>query len=224
MTETMFKRFFPATGRSAHRLRDAAAAGFGCLLLAFGVNAAGAEQVVVTAKRLDGAVEVHTRAVLKASLASIWQTLTDYDHFSVFIPGMTSSQVIERRDRIAVVKQSGYAHMWIFSYPINVVVEALEKPPFEIRVHLLTGNIKRLEGSYRIEKIAGKDDEYALGWDGVIEPDFVLTSIAAPVIRANVSEQFLGMVAEIERRESLRAQRQPASPSPASIASEALVR
>jgi ribosome-associated toxin RatA of RatAB toxin-antitoxin module len=165
----------------------------------------GAEQVSVEASRQGTAVAVAARATIKAPFALIWQTLTDYDHFSEFIPGMMKSHVIERHGSAAIIEEIGEARFLFFTYPIEVVVEAREEPPALIEIRVLNGNLKQLDGGYRIEKTSDEKDEFVLRWSGTIEPaNALLPFIAVPLMRANISEQFHGMVKEIERREALR--------------------
>jgi ribosome-associated toxin RatA of RatAB toxin-antitoxin module len=175
----------------------------GFLLLTNLGTARSAEMFAVDATRYGDAVQVNARAAVKAPLALIWNTLTDYDHLADFIPGMNKSRLVERQGKTAIVTQSGYASLWFFHFPIEVTVEAVEEPSSSIQVRLLRGNLKRLEGSYQIEKIDG-DNTYALRWSGIIEPGVAVPGfIAAPLMRKNISEQFLGMVKEIERRAAL---------------------
>jgi ribosome-associated toxin RatA of RatAB toxin-antitoxin module len=165
-------------------------------------------QFSVEAKRYGDAVHVSVRTTVKAPLALIWNTLTDYDRLSQFIPGIKKSRLIERQGKVAVIEQSGYAHLWFFPFPIDVTVEATEHPFSSIQVRLLKGNLKQLEGRYEIEKIA--DDLYALRWSGTIEPSVAVPGfLATDMMRKNISEQFLSMVSEIERRAALTT---PASP------------
>ncbi len=169
------------------------------------------KQFSVEATRYGDAVQVSVRTTVKAPLTLIWDTLTDYDHLSQFIPGMKKSRLIERQGKVAVIEQSGYAHLWFFRFAIDVTVEATEEASSAIQVRLLKGNLKRLEGRYEIEKIA--DNLYALRWSGTIEPGMAVPGfLATDMMRKNISEQFLGMVTEIERRAAL------ATPTPASTA------
>lgn len=168
-------------------------------------------QFSVDAIRYGDAVQVSVRTTVKAPLALIWNTLTDYDHLAQFIPGMKKSRQIERQGKVAIVEQSGYAHLWFFQFPIDATVEVTEHPSSSIQVRLLKGNLKRLEGHYEIEKIG--DDHYALRWTGTIEPSTAVPGfLAANLMRKNISEQFLGMVNEIERRAALAASASPVEP------------
>lgn len=184
-------------------------AGFLCILLLTHISAENYAHAAnetnpfsVEATRYGDAVQVSVRTTVKAPLALIWNTLTDYDHLSQFIPGMKKSRLVERQGKVAVIEQSGYAHLWFFRFAIDATVEVTEHPSSAIQVRLLKGNLKRLEGRYEIEKIA--DDLYALRWSGTIEPGVAVPGfLATDLMRKNISEQFLGMVDEIERRAAL---------------------
>lgn len=164
----------------------------------------GKQPFTVEAKRNGDAIQVSVRTTVKAPLALIWSTLTDYDHLAEFIPGMKKSRLVERQGKVAVIEQSGLAHLWFFHFPIDVTVEVTEHPSFAIQIRLLKGNLKRLEGHYEIEKIG--EDLYSLRWSGTIEPGLAVPGfLATDMMRKNISEQFLGMVSEIERRAALTA-------------------
>lgn len=165
-----------------------------------------ADNVDVSAHAVNGAgVEVHARATLSAPHELIWQTLTDYDQLSSFIPGMHKSRVVQWRGRSVLVEQEGVARFLLFSVPISVTVESLHHPPGFIAVRLVKGNLRQLEGGYRIDRVAEGEERFVLRWSGVIEAETGLPQlIGVPLMRASIAEQFLGMVAEIERRESVR--------------------
>jgi ribosome-associated toxin RatA of RatAB toxin-antitoxin module len=181
----------------------------GMTLFAVAGIAHGAEPFAVNAERNGDAVQVEASATIRASLAVIHDTLTDYDHLADFIPGMSRSRLLKRHDKTSVIEQSGVARLWFLHFPIDVTVETVEQSPSVISVRLLKGNLKQLSGRYDIEKIDG-DDNYALRWSGTIQPGINVPSvIAVPLLRRNIAEQFRGMVDEIERRAALRPDNQP---------------
>jgi ribosome-associated toxin RatA of RatAB toxin-antitoxin module len=156
----------------------------------------------VNAADQDGAVQVTARAVVHAPIELIWQTLTDYDHLSQFVPGIDSSRVVSRQGAQLIVEQKGGVHWWFFSYPIRVTVASTERPYERIDVRLLQGNLRRLDGGYRIEP--RPDGSTELTWQGLIEPDTPLPAfIRTPLLRRSISDQFAGVVKEIERRADL---------------------
>jgi ribosome-associated toxin RatA of RatAB toxin-antitoxin module len=161
-----------------------------------------AEDVSVEAVRRGAAVEITARATLEASYGVVWGTLTDYDKLAEFIPGMRASRVVEWRGNEAIVEQIGEAKFLFFRFPIEVTVGSAGRPPNAIDVRILKGNLRRLDGGYRIE--ARGEGRIVLRWSGMIEPDGLLPPIiGVAVMRSNIEDQFIGMVREVERREAL---------------------
>lgn len=162
--------------------------------------------VVVTATKHGDAVEVDARAEVDASLPLIWATLTDYNRLHEFIPGIHASKVIGRRGNAAIVEQKGESKFAFFSFVIDVVVASIEFPPDRIDIKVEKGNLKRLDGGYRIVALPDKGPlRHLLEWKGLIEPDvYVPPLIGEMVMRANIEDQFSGMVREIVRRQALR--------------------
>jgi carbon monoxide dehydrogenase subunit G len=144
--------------------------------------------------------------MLDAPLELIWQTLTDYAHLADFIPGMQKSRVLSQNGAVSVVEQVGTARFLFISLPIEVTIASTERPPYAIEASLLKGNLKRLEGAYRIEPKAG--GRMLLSWIGVIEVESMPPLIGEMLMRSNIEDQFLGMVREIERRDLLRRERE----------------
>jgi ribosome-associated toxin RatA of RatAB toxin-antitoxin module len=174
----------------------------GLLTLPAGCNAHAAEDISVESIRRDDALEVLCRATIDAPFEIVWQTLTDYDRLPEFIPGMRSSRVIERRGSTVVVEQLGEARFLFITYPIEVTIASTERPPHALEVSVLKGNLKRLDGAYRIEpQGAGR---ILLTWNGIVEALLMPPLIGEMLMRSNIEDQFRGMVREIDRREALR--------------------
>jgi ribosome-associated toxin RatA of RatAB toxin-antitoxin module len=172
------------------------------LALAGVAPALAADDLTVDARRRGEALEVDCRATLVAPVELIWQTLTDYNRLSEFIPGMRRSRVIATRADGVVVEQSGEASFLFLSFPVDAVLVATERPPHAIDVRMEKGNLKRLEGGYRITpQPAGR---VLLSWSGVIEAASAPPLFGEFLMRASIEDQFRGMVREIERRDALR--------------------
>ena len=187
-----------------HRLNLAA---YGCLFVLCWVGPArSADDVSVEATRRDEALEVVCRALVDAPLELVWQTLTDYGRLAEFIPGMRQSRLVERRGAVAVVEQTGDAGFLFFRFPIEVTIESTERPPHSLEARMLKGNLKRLEGAYRLEPRAG--GRILLTWTGVIEALSMPPLLGELVMRSNIEDQFRGMVQEIDRRQALRRARE----------------
>jgi len=158
-----------------------------------------ADEVRIETQRHGNSVYVSVRATIVASPRLAWAALTDYDRLADFVPGFDRSSVVGRDGATAFVRQQGKANFWPFSWPIDVVVASREMPPHRIDIRMVQGNLRRLEGAYRLEPIGSA---IVLHWDGTIEPAESLPPwIGELVIRRSVEAQFLGMVEEIERRQ-----------------------
>lgn len=169
-------------------------------------SARAAEDISVEAIRRDDALEVVCRATLDAPLGVVWATLTDYDRLAEFIPGMHSSRVVERRGAVVVVAQSGEARFLFIAQPIEVTLVSTEHPPHALAVSMLKGNLKRLDGAYRIEPQGAA--RILLTWRGTVEALEMPPLIGEILMRSNIEDQFRGMVREIDRRAALRRERQ----------------
>jgi ribosome-associated toxin RatA of RatAB toxin-antitoxin module len=181
------------------------------VLLAAG-PAFGAEEVVVEALRKGEFIEVRAHATVEAPLSIVWATLTDYDRLPEFIPGLRKSKVISRKGPSVVVEQSGEARFLMFTFPIDVTLEAVEHPPSSIKVRALSGNLRHFEGGYQVEPVPGSN-RIGLRWVGTIIPDVSLPPLIGEVVmRMRIEDQFVGMVREIERRESVRRAQEKEAP------------
>lgn len=170
-------------------------------------GASAAEDLSVETLRRGSAVEVRAYALIEAGYATVWSTLTDYDHLAEFVPGMLSSRVLEHLGNTWTVEQRGETRFLFFSYPVAVTVLATARPPGTLDVRLLKGNLRRLEGGYRVEEALG--GKIALRWIGLIEPASLPPLLGELLMRAGIKSQFSGMVREIERREAQRRRLRP---------------
>lgn len=178
------------------------AAGVAALLAVYALSARAAPAVTVEAVRRGPAVEVTARARLRASPALVWQTLTDYDHLWRFVPGLGRSRVLARHGATAIVEERGAALFAGFPYPIDVVLASTEHPPYVIASRVVRGDLRRLDGRYRI--VPAGDGTVVLQWTGFVEPDFWLPPyVGTALIRASVADQLGGIVREIGRRRRL---------------------
>ncbi|MEW6689551.1 MAG: SRPBCC family protein [Pseudomonadota bacterium] len=170
--------------------------------LGLAAGAAAAAEVSVETLRRGAALEVVCRARLAAPPEIVWDTLTDYDRLAEFIPGMRRSRVLERRGASAIVEQAGEARFLFITYPIEVTFRTLEQPPHAIEAAMLKGNLKRLQGTYRIEPQRGGGVQ--LSWTGTVEAAEMPPLLGELLMRASIADQFRGMVSEIERRDARR--------------------
>lgn len=195
----------PRCDRNPGAMRTLTAAILLCLAASMG-SARADDDITVEARRRDDAMEVVCRAMLDAPLELVWQTLTDYDRLAEFIPGMRKSRVVSRNGAVAVIEQLGEARFLFVSFAIEVTLSSTERPPHAIEAKLLNGNLKRLDGVYRMEPQPG--GRMLLTWTGVVEALSMPPLIGEIMMRNSIEDQFRGMVREIERRDALRRERE----------------
>ena len=171
------------------------------MLCFWAAAAVAADSVTVETTRQGAAVEVRAYALVQALHTTVWDTVTDYDHLAAFVPGMRSSRIVAQRDGALVVEQRGETRFLVFAFPVDVTLLATARPPDAVDVHLLSGTLKRLDGTYRIE--AAGPGRIALRWTGLVEPDALPPLLGELVMRETIRDQFSGLVREIERREAV---------------------
>lgn len=161
------------------------------------------DRIDVQAERRGGLIHVQARALLRAPMAVVWRTLTDYEGLPAFIPGISSSRVIARNGAVVTVEQTGQARFLFLTVPIAVTLESTERPPDVVEVRRVKGSIQHLEGRYEATPQAA--GEVLLRWTGALSPDAELPPlIETALVRLSIQDQFVGMVHEIERRAGTR--------------------
>ena len=175
------------------------------LSLPWGPLVAAPSEIEVDAARAGELIEVRAQATVKAPLAVVWSTLTDYERLPEFIPGLKKSRILSRVGATTMIEQSGEARFLFWSVPIEVTVESTERPP-HIEVRRVAGSLRYLRGRYETEVLADLS-MVQLRWIGTVAPDTVLPPfIGNTLVRISIHHQFAGMVREIERREAARRQ------------------
>ncbi len=89
------------------------------------------------------------------SVSALWKVLTDYENLSEFIPNLSSSILLSREGNRVRLKQVGSQQLMGLSFSAQVYLE-LEENCDEgvLRFHLLKGDFRRFEGSWRMSKLA----------------------------------------------------------------------
>lgn len=154
--------------------------------------------VVEVGTTQDGAFVLAAEAQVRARPETVWRTLTDYDSFDRFIPGLLTSRRLSCAAGRCNVEQRWRLSVLGIPFSADITVVAVELPPSRLEVHLARGNIRRIDGAYRI---TGGEGSTEVHWDGIIEgPAYVPAWLLRPGMTALATNQFRGMMAEIERR------------------------
>jgi ribosome-associated toxin RatA of RatAB toxin-antitoxin module len=166
-------------------------------------RAIAATETTVETQRHGNAIEISARAEINASPETVWQVLTDYDHYTDFIPGLTVSRVLKRDQGSVVVEQKGEARFLVFSLPLEERLAVTEVPFRSVRSQATEGTLREMNGRYDLEPFS---DGVRLTYVGRLVlaeegPSFV--DLIA--VRLNVTRQFEALVREIDRRSAAAA-------------------
>ncbi|MEZ5444895.1 MAG: SRPBCC family protein, partial [Gammaproteobacteria bacterium] len=128
--------------------------------------------------------------------------LTDFEHLSEFVPDMRSSRVVSAPGEPLRVEQQGVARVLFFERRIDVVFAIDLDPLRSVRFHAVDGNLRRMAGHWRLSGRDGCHIEYR----ALSTPEFWIPPLIGPALmRAQVRDQFNGVLKEISRRQQVLA-------------------
>jgi len=84
-----------------------------------------------------------------------WSVLTDYARFSEFVPGITSSRILELRDNFKMLEQRGVVNAGQFRMPFQGAVRVEERlregRPVSLAIAFVSGPMKDIRGEWSIK-------------------------------------------------------------------------
>lgn len=155
---------------------------------------------VVSVTRSGEAYQVNVRMDVVGSRALVWRVLTDYENLQRFVPGMQSSRIVSARGEPMLLEQKGESGVLFFKLTTTTVSRIFETPESEIRFDLVSGNLKRMQGSWTLTP---HDHAIGVGYRAELVPEFAVPPLIGPAVMAqNVKAMAEGLAREIERRKS----------------------
>jgi ribosome-associated toxin RatA of RatAB toxin-antitoxin module len=107
--------------------------------------------------------------IARANLSSIWQVLTDYDNFEKYMPNVAESNLVESRGNQKVFEQVQIFQLLMFTRNAKVKIVVTEDYPEMITFKLAEGELKKLQGSWKIESI--DSNKYLITHQVTVEPN-----------------------------------------------------
>jgi ribosome-associated toxin RatA of RatAB toxin-antitoxin module len=95
-------------------------------------------------------VQIRASMAVKADAATLWQTLTDYNRLTEFVPSLTISRVVSAPGKPKRVEQRADSGMFSFVMPDHVILAMEEAPPDRIRFRAISGSVVAMAGEWRI--------------------------------------------------------------------------
>lgn len=149
-----------------------------CLLLACAAPGAAANPEV-TAKRAEVAgeavFEVVASVTVRASPASVWKVLTDYERMPEFVPDLEMTRVLSRSGNRAVLEQGGRVRFMFLSRAVNLTVQVQEDPMSSIAITLVSGDMKTYDCHWQLVPLP--DGGTRVDYSGRMVPRFYVPAI-----------------------------------------------
>jgi len=157
-----------------------------------------AEPITVSIQRNGDTFLIRADVAVTVDPATAWQVLTDYNQLADFVPDMQVSRVISVPPQPFVIEQRGESGFLVFRAEIRVMLQLDEAALERISFKAIGGNLKRMEGEWRIVREAVG---IRLRYRADIEPDFwVAPLIGDAILKGHVTRQIEGVANEMTRR------------------------
>jgi hypothetical protein len=136
--------------------------------------------------------EIETRVDRKLA----WQVLSDYGHWSEFVPDLQVSRVISQPGEPIRLEQRGRIP-WLPNFPLVMITQVKETPPKTIQFLRVAGNVRSFMGEWQI---LGKTPVRLL-YRSLIDPGFALPpEVSIEIFRHDAKVRLEAMAGEMARR------------------------
>lgn len=172
--------------------------------------AAAAAPLQIEVLREGDRFEIHAAVRIAAPLTIVWDTLTDYERLREFMPGVSSSRVLERDGNRLTVEHRGEFDMLFFARPVRLRLAVEHRPLTTVIARslpqLADGSASTLRGFVgRYELAVVRDGEVRLEYEARFELAEPLPPVIGPLMgtmamRSAIRADFEALLNEIERR------------------------
>lgn len=156
------------------------------------------QDIEVTAKKVSDMVVIDVSMLVAATPREAWEVLTDYDHMPQFLPNLQSSKILSKSPTRLEVAQKGGASHGPITISFDVVRDVQLKPYSEIKSHVISGDLKKVDGTTRL--VAEGEGTRITFHSESIPNVWVPPGIGPTLIANETRDQFGDMRAEILKR------------------------
>lgn len=130
----------------------------------------------------------------------LWNVLTDYDQLSNFIPNLSSSSVVSRKNNCVHLAQVGSQQLLGLKFSAQVELELTEhRPEGLLRFRMIKGDFRRFEGSWRLQALP---DGTSLLYDLTVQGCMGMpVGLIEQRLRSDLSDNLLAVEQEALRRQ-----------------------
>jgi hypothetical protein len=145
----------------------------------------------------DATLYVQAEIDTTADSKTAWAVLTDYDHWTNFIPDLLVSRVISRPgDPLQLEQRARIPSMP--NFPVVMILQVEETPRKRIRFYRTAGNVLSFAGEWLIE---GKSRKVHLVYRSVVTPGFPMPpQVSMEIFRSDAKVRMEAMAEEMARR------------------------
>ena len=98
--------------------------------------------IVVRAEKNGEKIVINAEMPVHASVAAVWDVLTDYDHMAQFVANVNSSRITDRNGNTLLVAQKSSTAFGLLKFSFDNVRQVELVPHREIRSKLISGDMK----------------------------------------------------------------------------------
>lgn len=167
-------------------------------LPAIAYSAPSGQDIEVNAKKVGDLVIIDVNLIVLATQKEAWDVLIDYDHMAQFLPNLQSSKIISRTSKQLKVAQKGGVSHGPISISFDVVREVELKPYSEIVSRIVSGDLKKVDGTTRLVP-AGESTRITFHSESIPNV-WVPPGIGPALIESETRDQFNDLRSEILRR------------------------
>jgi hypothetical protein len=143
-------------------------------------------------------VIVDLELVVIATRQQAWAVLTDFDHMSGFVSNLQESKVLSTSGTTQKIFQRGTANFGPINFPFESTREMLLTPFDKIQSHMISGNMRKMEGTTRLMDEGGRT-RIIFHTESI--PGYWIPPLAGKIfIEHETREQFLELRNEILKR------------------------
>lgn len=96
------------------------------------------------------------KIIVNSSADTTWKVLTDYNNFYHFLPNVISSKILKTEGNKKTFEQVYQIQALVFKQQTRVVIASTETYPQQIAFKRVDGDLKALQGTWKIEPISAK--------------------------------------------------------------------
>lgn len=160
----------------------------------------GAAEAEVQVEADANVMRISAQIATRVDRKTAWHVLSDFYHWADFVPDMRVSRAVSRPGEPLLVEQQGRMQ-WLPAFPLVVIAQVEEIPSIGLRFHRVAGNIKALQGEWRI---LGESPVH-LTYRSTVEPGFPLPPqiLTIGIFRQDAKGRLEAMAVEMARRANL---------------------